>query len=503
MAIHTRSLYYASGLNESAGEWLLSKLNSAVETIQAARDALDKLNQLLNPYSSSGGRYTDDFFQQQWDDERAYHLETTRSYQVKQKKELGRLLYLEEQLEKEWKAVPVVQISKFPKLISVSISFLNRSREGLSAAQGIARANVVLRLNDQIEAQRARVGEDVMVENLTRPQRDKLLKIWYLKTDLRRKFLALIEEKRPLVRVCRPGEATTLGTDGQQKLIESVRNRANALRKILNRYNKQVSTFVDSYPDHPHPRTLEYTELLNLESEDAFWNDGLFTNQNEPWAVDQTTQDGIRHLAALNRGNEEQRRVGWEMRRAMRWAVNWHEKLLGLSEQMETCSRTEDEWNILISDPTLRTLCEHPILQSLDRPKRIMAARSLIHSEMIKVFQLQRAWNRTCSTVFNGTTGQLGDSSLYQKWIQQVDHVENGSYSIIDGDPKNQAVNLHTGTHHQTSPLEADNDREEEELDDDGHLDDISHIVHQTMMDQLANETRDGDRGGNSNDIEE
>ncbi|WAR54487.1 hypothetical protein PtB15_4B104 [Puccinia triticina] len=91
-----------SGLNETAGEWLLSKFASADDIIKTARIALDALNQLSNPHSVTAGTYTDDFFQQQWEDERAYHLETTQSYQEKQKKELGQLLCLEEQLETEW-----------------------------------------------------------------------------------------------------------------------------------------------------------------------------------------------------------------------------------------------------------------------------------------------------------------------------------------------------------------------------------------------------------------
>ncbi|WAQ89173.1 hypothetical protein PtA15_10A597 [Puccinia triticina] len=120
-----------------------------------------------------------------------------------------------------------------------------------------------------------------MLENLTVPEHDKMLKIWYLKTDLCHKFLALIEEKKPLVCVCCPGEQTTLapsGTDGQQKLIKQ----------------------------------LEYNKLLKLEAEDAFWNNGLFTNRNEPWAVNPITQKGICHLAAFNRGLEKEHCLGWE-----------------------------------------------------------------------------------------------------------------------------------------------------------------------------------------------
>ncbi|KAH9454326.1 hypothetical protein Pst134EB_014419 [Puccinia striiformis f. sp. tritici] len=50
---------------------------------------------------------------------------------------------------------------------------------------------------------------------------------------------------------------------------------------------------------------MSYDELLRLQPDDPFWNDGLFTNGNEPWAIDINTQRGIRFLASLKRSREE------------------------------------------------------------------------------------------------------------------------------------------------------------------------------------------------------
>ncbi|OAV93382.1 hypothetical protein PTTG_27325 [Puccinia triticina 1-1 BBBD Race 1] len=461
MAVHNRTLYYAACLNETTGELLLCKFNLAAETTQAARNALDLLNQLPNPYSETGGTYTNIFFQQQWDDERAYHLETTQSYQEKQKKELGHLLCLEEQLEAEW------------------------SWEGLSAAQGIARANIASRLSDQILEQRTKVGDPTILENLT---------------DLRRKFLALIEEKQPLFRVSRPGEQTTLGTNGQQKLIKSVRKQAKALHKVLNKYTKQVHTFIRLFPDRTHPRPLEYDELLNLKSEDPFWNNGLFTNENQPWAVDPTTQKGIRHLAALRRGEEEQRRLGWEVRRAMRWALGRHDKLSQLIEQMTTNSGDNHDWTTLAAHPILSTLVAHPILQSLPATNKIRVARSLLQSELVKIFKFQTTLNQTCISVLDGTPQQLGDFNLCDCWSQQIDCAKSSIYSMIPGDTiitqETRQSENETGenTDLQTNNPEAlppNSEADEDEVDDKGHLKDISIIVNETMMQQLENETED------------
>jgi hypothetical protein len=56
------------------------------------------------------------------------------------------------------------------------------------------------------------------------------------------------------------------------------------------------------------PPTLEYSELLALQTDDIFWNEGLFTNANEPWPVDPLTQEGICCLAYFKHSIEEKRR---------------------------------------------------------------------------------------------------------------------------------------------------------------------------------------------------
>ncbi|PLW40155.1 hypothetical protein PCANC_18240 [Puccinia coronata f. sp. avenae] len=74
----------------------------------------------------------------------------------------------------------------------------------------------------------------------------------------------------------------------------------------------KVKSFVRLNPNHVHPTEIEYVNLMNLDAEDPFWNNGLFTHKNEPWEVDCNTQNGICYLAEMNRGMEEKRRLGWE-----------------------------------------------------------------------------------------------------------------------------------------------------------------------------------------------
>ncbi|PLW24304.1 hypothetical protein PCASD_09261 [Puccinia coronata f. sp. avenae] len=78
-----------------AGEWLHSKLKGAKSTVFEARKALAKLHLLHISSRNTGKRYTNTFFQEQWDNKQAYHLESNQSTCEKQEKELGRLLRLE------------------------------------------------------------------------------------------------------------------------------------------------------------------------------------------------------------------------------------------------------------------------------------------------------------------------------------------------------------------------------------------------------------------------
>ncbi|PLW11649.1 hypothetical protein PCANC_21650 [Puccinia coronata f. sp. avenae] len=444
-----RSQYFTDGLNEASGEWLRSKLDKATQKTAEAQENLAQLHAMRNPHGTHGKRYTNNFFKDQWDQEQAYHCKTQVSYREKQKKELGRLLCLQEQLETEW-----------------SVELLNTS-------QAIARAATVSKLGTEIAEQRARVGDDILFHDLSVEENDRLLEIWYLKSQIRHKFLAMIQEKRPLLRVCRPGEQTTLGTDGQQKIIESLRKRTKQLHKVLKRYNKKVKQFVCSKPDHVHPREIEYTNLMSLEAEDPFWNDGLFTNKNEPWAVDHNTQNGIRFLATVNRGLEEKRRLGWEVRRAMQWAIERHDNLQSLLT-----------------------------LTSLEPHKRRMAAQAVLHSKFINNYCLQRVWNIPFLQVFDETASQIGDNNIRARWVAQMkyfaDEFHGGRASMIPGDlpdigGDNAGANNIEQRHIEIGDQGADGlhdnkQADDNQGDDDQYMQEMADLLNQNMMEELANE---------------
>ncbi|PLW28644.1 hypothetical protein PCASD_18578 [Puccinia coronata f. sp. avenae] len=261
-AIQSRADYYTSHLNESAAVWLSQKLKHAKEVSRLSAEALAKLHAIRN-LETGQVVYTNQYFEEQWQDERNYHLNSNTS--ERHEVELGRLLSLEENLRRAWGSIP------------------------MTPEQVVNRAQTVARVEADLAAQRARLSTHYLIEV---EQRDKLRMLWYSKTELRRAFLSLVEEKQPLLRVCRAGESKSLGTRGQQKILDALRKRAAKLNTVLNTYNQHAQEFMASNPSRPAPPTIQYTDLLRLQADNTFWNDGLFTNANKPWAIDPNTQNG-------------------------------------------------------------------------------------------------------------------------------------------------------------------------------------------------------------------
>ncbi|WAQ87152.1 hypothetical protein PtA15_8A53 [Puccinia triticina] len=121
-----------------------------------------------------GQNYTNQFLEEQWQLEKSYHLntDTTERHEV----ELGRLLCLEEELNLAWNTLR------------------------MTPEQVLVRTNTLVRVLRLLEEQRSVVGTAGVADDLLAEQRDEMKKIWYLKTKLRKSFLALVEEKQPLLR---------------------------------------------------------------------------------------------------------------------------------------------------------------------------------------------------------------------------------------------------------------------------------------------------------------
>ncbi|OAV95762.1 hypothetical protein PTTG_26579 [Puccinia triticina 1-1 BBBD Race 1] len=352
------------------------KLANAEETSQLASDALQILYSTLNP-ATPGVAYTNTFLKQQWELEKSFH-ENFNQTREDQRKNLGELLCLQDDLDAAWQ------------------------RATHTVAQAIVRANTCSDIAKQIVTQQIAIGANQLIDDLTRDQSDLLWKFWHSKTELRQRFLGLVEEKEPLFQVCRSEESTILGTRGNQKLVLAVRKRGDQLCACLESYTKQAQAFITA-------------------------------NANDPWAIDINTQRGICILARLKRASKEKQQLGWEAQRAMRWAINCHDQVWSYLGQL--CRVTEQ------SDipAALQPMLSHQLLSSHQNlSDQLKSAKVLAHSNLIAVSKLQVAWDKAIVAVVRKTTPQSNDDVLLQLWEQQLNKITGslqfGFLSSIPGD---------------------------------------------------------------------
>ncbi|EGG02444.1 uncharacterized protein MELLADRAFT_110146 [Melampsora larici-populina 98AG31] len=371
----------------STAKWLLRRLRNAQTVSCQARTALTNL---LSRRSSLFPtiRYTHDFLRQQWLVER--NSQQKRCHiKEEQKLELGRLLYYEEMAQNVW------------------------DQDAEDAEEAILRLREHNTYKKKIEKQRAKIGSEVILNNLEAHKQDQILKIWFTKQEVRDQFLAICEQKRPLDISRRDGRNSSISYNNKTPLLKTLRNQAAKLKTKLENYQKMLSTYSITSPHRSQPENITYPELLKIYFDHTFWNDGLFTNGRETWAIDGDTQYGMRQIAYFDRASEEIRRIGWEVRRVMRWAIDLHNSLYSYLFQLQS-QNNEVELQMDLC------LVQHPALSSLSGPGKISAAQVIIYEKLVHVLNLQVLWNSNLLEVFQSTPPQDGDGDLKIIWCDQV-----------------------------------------------------------------------------------
>ncbi|PLW51510.1 hypothetical protein PCASD_00398 [Puccinia coronata f. sp. avenae] len=468
-AIAERCDYYADTLKKQSAKWLHNRLKKSQNVIQECTEKLEGIYTRFNHFTDE--TYTPHFFEAQWENERQYHTSRDNN-RDDQKLELGRLLTLEEDLINAWQEIPA------------------------SSGDILIRLRSIREIGDLIEAQRRRIGNQPILAEVTRDTESLFLKVWWAKTELRRKYLALLEEKRPLDAV-RMGLASRLGTNGKERLIIALRKRSAALHTAVNTYNRHLTAFAAAYPDGLHPMPVEYNNLLQMESGDPFWSDGVFTNHEQPWASDPITQDGMRVHARLNRAEEEVQRIALEVRKLIRWAITSHKRLvplmLGLSVGMD--------WAMTRLDPALN----HPVLQSLSSEDQIDCIKAILHNQFACLAYLQLQWNTDIVIILDNTGPYASDSELKREWDEQILRLiflkQQGYLSMIAGDFDNafgdtlegiDALEMHAFVNRSQQQTATPTEIEGAESDAESDEDDDIYLEQTLQVEELNNAYADG-----------
>ncbi|EGG02507.1 uncharacterized protein MELLADRAFT_110107 [Melampsora larici-populina 98AG31] len=233
-------------LQLSTSDWLLRRLLKVSITIKEAQATLNHWCQKANPYKP-GRKYTMAFFQKQWESERRANIENSKDIKICQQIELGRLLCLEDLHYKVW---------------------LEDGTHEERAADWLER---VQQLGIEIAAQRQKVGLPDCFTHLSKDAVDLLLKVWFAKTEVRRRFLALRAEQRPLDPENRVGGSSHLGTHEKEQIMDAIQKRTRTMKKALTNYNNMAQQFADKFPEHP-TSPVQRAMRWATTSFDRLWN---------------------------------------------------------------------------------------------------------------------------------------------------------------------------------------------------------------------------------------
>ncbi|EGG13009.1 uncharacterized protein MELLADRAFT_87078 [Melampsora larici-populina 98AG31] len=439
-SINIRAELYGEELTVTSAKWLVKKYHNAVEVFGLSQNALLNLYKLENP--ATGRRYSSRFFREQWESERAaqgsknHHLDKMRL-------KLGNLLCLRDNFQKQW-----------------AINF--------TAEQEATRVQTLITLNQQIQEASNKVGSAGDTVFTDKDHKEVMLKLWSSKHELRMKFISVCEEKRPLQLSRTDGRSSNLGASRKSIVINAVRKHALALKGTLETYLTQLANYRKVFPTDiiPDPALMDHNRLLVLEPDAPFWNDGFITHANEPWAIDPNTQHGMRQLAYYERSKEEIRRIGWEIRRSMRWAIQRHISLMDLFQDLRKPEPTSDAAQAFLSSP---------FLSSPDTTNISDAATAIVWNRLVNVLHLQEVWNLDLMNIFLKTDLQDGDGQLLEEWESQVSLIArlraNGSLTPVLGNFSTITVeSFESDT--DPDPTDTDNTTADEKSSDAGSSDD-------------------------------
>ncbi|KAG0140629.1 hypothetical protein CROQUDRAFT_689766 [Cronartium quercuum f. sp. fusiforme G11] len=151
------------------------------------------------------------------------------------------------------------------------------------------------------------------------------------------------------------------GVKGTMAVMSAIQKHAAHLGKSIDTYSNHLLKFCCQFPDQlVYPPTIEYTSLFKMQPDNHFWNEGLFTNHDAPWAMDHLTQNGMWQLSYYQCAQEELLHLGWEFRCEMKWLVDIHNHLTSHLDSLQPDL-------IPPINPTnlIHHLLGHPILKNL------------------------------------------------------------------------------------------------------------------------------------------
>ncbi|KAI7948778.1 hypothetical protein MJO29_010443 [Puccinia striiformis f. sp. tritici] len=455
-ALAHRLKYHNARSIQNLPTWLKKKFNNAVARHFETKDALDALLRQANPFSP-GDRFTVDFFQRQWENQRNFQSAHTDAEADRRQK--------------------LVSIFKKEGALQVLRTRLSRAHQHLTSAEDMDD------LLDNIEKAAAELSLET--EAFTRggqpvpqgQQQKELLLLWSAKSELFVQIVHLRAEEQPLND---SGSGHHLGTKGKDKVMAATKSRRPLINKLIKRFNNRFANFIRNYPgqqvsnvtDHP----LEYNTLKGWPLDHRFWNDGLYHHSTAPWAIDMRVREGINFVLTLERVREEFDLIAEELGRALAWAVSRYNAMcdgIGYLNARAELLRL-DNGQVEVERDHIDKLS----FGKCGREEKIrlialeLGRRALEHGLMVRDWASDVAWLITrCALVNKGS-----HTTMYESWselVQQCTHDRSGRSEdhTLDEAQEEATLQVHIDDGeemHSTRPGGAEGGNEADMEDEEG-----------------------------------
>ncbi|WAR54854.1 hypothetical protein PtB15_4B472 [Puccinia triticina] len=267
---------------------------------------------------SKGHKFTVQFFKQQWAAQRSFQGDHNEEELTRRAKLVS--LYKQEETLEHMRA----------RLQSPEI-FLKSPDQICQLMDSIVKHSETLRI------EREEIAGSSAVETGD-PEEQKLrLLLWDAKAELFVQAVQLNAERQPLIN----SMGSRIGNRGKEKIIEAMKARQPAVKKVIDAFNQLYTKYKAKYPnqqlsdaeDHP----LTYQAFSKWPMDHRFWNNGLYYHSSAPWSIDP------------------------DVRTAKGWAVAHHTKIKTTIDyistrvdQLQNTQNLDTDWidNIMLGDLT-------------------------------------------------------------------------------------------------------------------------------------------------------
>ncbi|EGG11853.1 uncharacterized protein MELLADRAFT_88936 [Melampsora larici-populina 98AG31] len=313
-------LMHSFGMNPCADSAQLVTVKHLRRKKTEARQRLEEaevtLKTLISPGDGCPGRDAA-YLEGQWMAQRARHLDIIEESKSEKRDKISLLLELEEGLHVSLKRLDSLQNAR------------RRASTQAERRELVALPGTVVDFEERIGAVANELGGNEFrgMLGVTATQTNAILAISIARGKMYEARVGVIE--------ARLRQHRNEGTRQQQQTTRQCGDKLRNLRDKYNTYKRRVQKYHTDYPRRRRVELPDFDTIESMEPDDPFWNRGEDEVLPGEEAESERIRRGITAFLARRGAQEELRRLARESRHMMGWAIEYHQRIMGLKITMQ------------------------------------------------------------------------------------------------------------------------------------------------------------------------